>query len=393
MQKTLVEDIMPTEQIQQSLGGLPKLVPQIQHAYSHFWPMFVLTHQPLVPFVNPETTPCPFNHQPFRLYSASGPYSFSATLPYPYYTCDAMTPQCSPHPGPSAPGCMFSPLISPISDTFVYEYHKSNIKNKGKFTCYFPSPSRSLPATSTLATPPSSVVQIPTNTPILRQTLCTPHLYTSPHTPFIHPTPLHTPFQLDPHILPIPPILPPMIPPPFSQLNLDVPLLIPTHLMYPRSFKVDLPDLSKIPLLSSDADWSLWFRGISDMINNLCFFHHICPEPAPGFLPDHLSALSYPPPILPSSSSKDITYHNTWWHADGTIWHILQGRLGPGLDPLVPPWCDTQGMLCATSWDLYAILLKNFGSGDHSSVLLIKQCIRTTMCGLGKDAVTNYITA
>jgi len=114
-------------------------------------------------------------------------------------------------------------------------------------------------------------------------------------------TPLRTPFQLDTHTLPIqtPPTL--MIPPP-SPPNLDVPRPLPTHLTYPRSFKVDLPDLSKIPLLSSGADWPIWFRGVSDMIDNLCLFHHISPEPAPGVFPDHLSAPSYLPPLLPSSS-------------------------------------------------------------------------------------------
>jgi len=38
------------------------------------------------------------------------------------------------------------------------------------------------------------------------------------------------------------------------------------------------------------------------------------------------------PPFL---SSEDLTYHNTWWHADGTIWHILHGRLDLGPDALV----------------------------------------------------------
>jgi len=301
----LARRITPTEQIQYSPGGSPKLVPQIQRAYSHSWPMFALTHQSLVPFVDPGTTPRPSDHQPFRPYSTSSPYSFSATFPYPYYTHDTMIPQRSPHPGPSVPGHMFSPLVSPVSDTFVNEYHKSNIKNKGKFPRYFPSPSRSLPTTlptSILATPPSSVIRIPADTPASRQT---------PRTPSIHPTPLRTPFQLDPHTLPIPPVLPPMIPPPFPQLHLDVPLPIPTHLTYPRSFKVDLPDLSRIPLLSSGADWPLWFRAISDMVNNLCLFHHISPEPAPSFLPDCLSAPTYPPSIFPSSSPKDIAYHNT----------------------------------------------------------------------------------
>ena len=128
------------------------------------------------------------------------------------------------------------------------------------------------------------------------------------------------------------------------------------------------------------------------MIDNLCLFHHISPEPA-GVFPSRLSAPSYPLSLLPSSSPKDLNYHDSWWHADGTIWHILHGRLGLGPDALVPPWRDAQGFLHTTSRDLFAILLKNFGGGNHGSASLIKQWIRTLVCSLGKDAVTTYLTA
>jgi len=39
------------------------------------------------------------------------------------------------------------------------------------------------------------------------------------------------------------------------------------------------------------------------------------------------------------------------------------------------------------------ILLKNFGGGDHGSASLTKQRICSMLCGLGKDAVTTYLTA
>ena len=117
----------PLEQIQPSPGSLPGLVTQTQYAYSYSWLMFTLTHQTLVPFVDPGMTPCLF--QP---YSTSGPFPFSTTIPYHYYMCsptqsDPMNPHQSPHPSPSAHGHIYSPLVSPVSDTFVHEYHKSDL--------------------------------------------------------------------------------------------------------------------------------------------------------------------------------------------------------------------------------------------------------------------------
>jgi len=328
----------PPTPFERSPGGSPGLVTRTQRTYSHSWPTFALTHQTPVPFVDPGTTP-----RPFRPYSASGPFPFSATVPYPYYMrsptqTDPMDPYQYPRPGPSAHGHVYSPLVSPVSDTFIHEYHKSVIKNKGKFTCYFPSPSRSLPTplpTSILATPPLSVAPLPTTLPALRRTPAMPHSYASPCTPSVQlrPMPLRTPFYLDIHASPIQtPPLAPALPPPIIPPVFDVPRPLPTHLTYPRSFKVDLPDLSKIPLLSSGADWLTWFCGVLDMVDNLCLFHHISPEPTPGVFPDRMSALSYPPTLLPSSSPEDLAYHDTWWRADGTVWHILRGRLGPGPD-------------------------------------------------------------
>ena len=156
--------------------------------------------------------------------------------------------------------------------------------------------------------------------------------------------PLCTPFHLDIKTPPLAAVLPP----PIILPVFDVPHPLPTHFTYPRSFKVDLPGLSKIPLLSSGADWPTWFCGVSDMIDGLCLFHNISPEPAPGVFPHHMSAPSYLPTILSSSSPKDLTYHDTWWCADGTIWHILCSRLGPGPDALIPPQCDVHGFLHMT---------------------------------------------
>ena len=122
-------------------------------------------------------------------------------------------------------------------------------------------------------------------------TLCPVMSYASLHTfQFdIHTSPIQTP----PQTLVLPP---PIIPPVF-----DVPQPLPTHLTYLCSFKVDLLDLSKIPLLSTSADWPIWFRGILDMIDNLCLFHHISPEPAPGVFSDHMSIPSYHQIFLRSS--------------------------------------------------------------------------------------------
>jgi len=166
----------------------------------------------------------------------------------------------------------------------------------------------------------------------------------------LRPTPLRTSFCLDIHSSPIqtPPLAlalpPPIIPPVFN-----MPQPLPTHLIYPCSFKVDLPDLSKIPLLSSGADWPTWFYRVSDMIDNLCLFHHISPEPAPSVFLGCMSAPSYLLTLLPSFSSEDLTYHDAWWCADSTIWHILCGRLGPGPDALVPPQHDAHGFFHMTS--------------------------------------------
>ena len=88
-------------------GGSPGLVTQTPYAYSYSWPTFVLTHQTPVSFVDPGITP-----RPFWQYSASGPCSFSATLPYPYHMCSPTQPNPmnhyqSPGPGPSAHGHIY----------------------------------------------------------------------------------------------------------------------------------------------------------------------------------------------------------------------------------------------------------------------------------------------
>ena len=199
--------LTPAEQTQPSPGGSPKLVTQIQHIYSYSWPMFTLNHQTPVPFIDPGMTP-----HPFWPYSASGLFSFSAMLSYPYYMCSPTHSDPSPYPGPSVHGHTYSPLVSPVSDTFIHEYHKSNTKNKGKFFRYFPSSSHSLSTplpTSVLATPSCSVAPIPMYTPALRQTPNMLRSYASPCTPAIPlcPTPLHTPFRLDIQPLPLTPVI------------------------------------------------------------------------------------------------------------------------------------------------------------------------------------------
>jgi hypothetical protein len=198
----------------------------------------------------------------------------------------------------------------------------------------------------------------------------------------MRPSPLRTPF--------VPVQNQCLLPPPQAPTLTTVPHYprIPSHSV---SFKLDLPDVSKIPTLSSGADWPLWFCAISDMIDNLCLYHHICPELAPGIFLNTLSAPSFPPVLHEGSSSDEVALHAMWWRADGTVWHILCGHLSPGPDAMVPPRRDGNGILRVTSHDLFAILLCHYGGGDHGSASVIKQHIRGLVCRLGKDAMTSYV--
>ena len=136
-------------------------IARLQPTYSHFWPIFLSTHDTPIPFLDPDPTPHPSDSQPFWAYSASGPFYFSGTFPFPYYM--HVTPTL---PSVSMP-CAFSPpLSSPVLETFLHDHIKTQSAMKGKSRRLFPSPSHSAPeyhqpfstyTFTTLGSPPSSL--------------------------------------------------------------------------------------------------------------------------------------------------------------------------------------------------------------------------------------------
>jgi len=158
-----------------------------------------------------------------------------------------------------------------------------------------------------------------------------------PHTPHFlpaHSTPLHTPFML----------LPPLPAPPFL-----LGAVAPVQSIYTHLFKSDLPDLTKIPMLSSDADWMAWNQAVLDLLDNLCLFRHIA-SPSPTSVPaSSLAQPSFPLALNNDPSADQLGQHDAWWWADGTVWHILQGRLGPAPEALVPLYCDAFGNIVVSS--------------------------------------------
>jgi len=158
----------------------------------------------------------------------------------------------------------------------------------------------------------------------------------------VHPTPLHSPF------IPLPPHPP---------LPLVLGAATPLQPLYTYSFKSDLPDLSKIPILSSGVDWTAWNWAVLDLLDNLCFFCHITSPSPPGVHVTSLALPSYPPTLDDDPTVKQLAHHDAWWRANGTIWHILWGCLGLAPEALVPLHHDAFGNVAVSSHDLYAILV------------------------------------
>jgi len=124
-----------------------------------------------------------------------------------------------------------------------------------------------------------------------------PHLPPCNHHPYI----FHTPFVSE-VCRSIPPL------PPLATNEPTYPCLT----TYPISFKVNLPDISKIPILSSGTDWPLWFHGISDMIDNLCLYHYISPDLTPGVVLNYFSSPFFLPILHGDSSPDEIALCGTW---------------------------------------------------------------------------------
>ena len=388
---------------------------------------------------------------PFQAFSTSGPLSFSPTFPLPFYNLAAtdfgFPPTMSdPLPSPSSGRATYNPFrfSSSASDTYILTAAMS----KGKAPTIIPSLSHTITSVSVphiptstyrngvtqplpLFLPPLSSPRFaPPNTP---RTFHTPSSYPlspsfsthtshSPHSPLVprplvyasphvthtsthsiaHPTPIYTP-PVTPHHTPIPlhtpcftpahptPLCSPFVPlPPHPPLPLVLGAAAPLQPLYTCSFKSDLPDLSKISILSSGVDWTAWNWTVLDLLDNLCLFRHITSPSPPGVHVTSLVLLSYPSTLDDDPIIKQLAHHDAWWRADRTVWHILWGHLGPASEALVPLHHDAFGNVAVSSCDLYTILVARYGGGDHGTASEVKDKLRALYCGTGKDAVSAF---
>ena len=159
------------------------------------------------------------------------------------------------------------------------------------------------------------------------------------------------------------------------------------------SFKSDLPDISKTPILSSGADWTAWNWVVLDLLDNLCLsYWHIAITFPPGIPVTSLAQPSFPSTLDDDPTPDQLMQHDAWWRANSTVWRVLRGRLSPAPEALVPLCRDILGNIAVSSWNLYAILVAHYGGGDHGTASEVKDKLRVLYCGTGKDAIPAFNT-
>jgi hypothetical protein len=208
--------------------------------------------------------PIPSSIPRFSLVSSSGPLRFSATFPFPFYD-RPVSPSPLMHsqatPGLSAPPNhrLHQSYNSPTLTTIMT--HPNLVKGK-QATCdtpvlnskpfvFHPSyvPHRHTPI-SIPSSPHTSQCDPPQATSLMPSPRLIRNIPPSASNPLSSPyrhnvLPPATPVPPSPHPQHRPPHAPPLPSPSRSSLALR-----------PRPHKVDLPDVSKLPILSSSRDWT-----------------------------------------------------------------------------------------------------------------------------------------
>ena len=181
----------------------------------------------------------------------SGPLRFSATFPFPFYNCPVDYPMASQTtPGPSAPPRHYlplslnSPTLTSHTPTFRLDkgkqpIHHTPVLNPNPLV-FRPSPVFPHQRSRTPLFPPSpspTSLDFPRMPPSASNPLRSP--YTPPHSAAI-------PTAFPAHSIPPPLAFAPV--PPVSSPTLP---MIPSTFLPTKLRKVDLPDVSKLPVLSS----------------------------------------------------------------------------------------------------------------------------------------------